>query len=95
MSEQPKEPSLILSLLPIVVLIGLLTLNVFLFGDDATSGSNQMALLFSAAFGGLIAVQLGFQWKVILDGIVRSISSAMSAILILLLIGLKVVIVKK
>ena len=46
-----------------------------------------MALLFSAAFAGVIAIYLGFKWNEILDGIVRSISSAMSAILILLLIG--------
>jgi NhaC family Na+:H+ antiporter len=87
MSEQPKEPSLLLSLFPIVILIGLLSLNVFLFGDDATYGSNQMALLFAAAIAGVIAIWLGFKWNTILDGIVRSISSALSAVLILLLIG--------
>ena len=87
MSEKPKEPSLVLSLIPIILLIGQLSLNVFIFGDDATYGSNQMALLFAATIGAVISFRLGHSWKSILEGIVRSISSAMAAILILLLIG--------
>ena len=87
MSERTKEPSLVLSLIPIVLLIGQLSLNVFIFKDDATYGSNQIALLFAATVGAVIAFRIGFSWKSILDGIVKSISSAMAAILILLLIG--------
>ncbi|RLD23004.1 MAG: Na+/H+ antiporter NhaC [Bacteroidetes bacterium] len=87
MTSEPRVPSLFESLVPIIVLILLLTLNVFIFSDDATYGSNQMALLFSATTAGLIAVRLGYKWKPILDGIVKSISSAMAAILILMLIG--------
>jgi len=46
-----------------------------------------MALLFAATLGAILAGRMGFTWSHILDGMVKSISSAMSAILILLLIG--------
>jgi NhaC family Na+:H+ antiporter len=87
MTSEPRVPSLFESLVPIIVLILLLTLNVFIFDDDATYGSNQMALLFSATAAALLAARIGYKWKPLLDGIVKSISSAMAAILILMLIG--------
>ena len=65
----------------------LLSLNVYIFSDDATYGSNQIALLLAATVAALISMRQGYKWRAILDGIVRSISSAMAAILILLLIG--------
>lgn len=83
-----KKPSLIQSFLPILVLIGLLVLNVLkVFGDDALSGSNQFALLFSAAVAVVIALTNGYQWDFIQKGIVKSIKSALPALIILLLIG--------
>ncbi len=83
----PKKPTLLLSLIPLVFLILLLGTNVYLFGDDTLSGSNQIALLLAAAVAGIIAIRLGYDWLEIQNGIVKSISSAMSAILILFLIG--------
>lgn len=82
-----KQPTLFQSLIPVVILILLLANNVHLFGDDTLSGSNQMALLLAAAIAGVIAVFNKHNWEEIQHGIVKSISSAMAAILILLLIG--------
>ena len=82
-----KSPSLLQAIIPIIFLIVLLSINVYLFGDDATYGANQIALLLSAGIGALIATKVGFNWEEVLNGIVKSISSAMSAILILMLIG--------
>jgi NhaC family Na+:H+ antiporter len=87
MISEPRTPTLFESLIPIIVLILLLTLNVFIFGDDATYGSNQLALLFAATVAALLSARQGNKWQDILEGIVKSISSAMAAILILLLIG--------
>jgi len=87
MSSEPRQPTFFESLIPIILLILLLSLNVFVFSDDATYGSNQIALLLAATFAALLAGRQGYKWKDILDGIVKSISSAMAAILILLLIG--------
>jgi NhaC family Na+:H+ antiporter len=85
--SEARTPTLVESLTPIVVLVLLLSLNVSIFSDDATYGSNQLALLFAATVAALLAARQGFKWKTIIDGIVKSISSAMAAILILMLIG--------
>lgn len=83
----PKSPSLGLSLVPLGILIGLLALNVGLYRDDASFGPNQIALLLAAGVATIIAIQYGHQWKEIRNGIINSISSTMTAIIILLLIG--------
>ena len=70
---------------PILLLVSLLSINVVVFSDDATSGANQIALILSAMFASLIALDFGFSWKSIQEGIVKSISSAMGAIIILLI----------
>ena len=81
-----REASLAEALFPIIILIGLLTLNVFLF-EDTLSGANQMALLITAAIGGIVAFRLGYRWIKIREKVVSTIGSAMPSILILLLIG--------
>lgn len=87
MTEEKRSPTLIHALIPIIVLIGLLGTNVFVFKSKAIDGANQLALLLSAAIAGIIAWRLGYKWESINDSIVRSISSAMTAIIILLIIG--------
>jgi Na+:H+ antiporter, NhaC family len=87
MTVAKKEPKLILALIPIIILISLLTTNVLVFGSGSIGGANQLALLIAAAIAGIISWRLGHTWEEINDSIVRSISSAMSAIIILLVIG--------
>lgn len=43
--------------------------------------------MLSAAVASIVAIQLGYSWKEIRSGMVKSISSAMASIIILLLIG--------
>jgi NhaC family Na+:H+ antiporter len=82
-----KKPSLAIALLPIFLLITLLSINVLIFGDNTTSGSNQLTLLISAAFASILGLFYGTNYKEMLDGAIESISSAMGALIILLLIG--------
>lgn len=83
-----KKPSLLQSFIPILVLIGLLIINVkAVYGDNALGGANQISLLFAGAVAGIIAMYNGFNWKDILSGMTKSISSALPALIILLLIG--------
>ena len=82
-----KEPSFILSLLPLLFLVLLLVFNVIIYSGDSSYGPNQIALLLSAAFAAVLSLRLGFTWSEIEKAIVKSISSAMAAILILLMIG--------
>lgn len=87
MSESKPRPTLIQAFIPIAFLISMLVFNVIYFGEDTLSGANQIALLLAAAVAGIIAIRLKLRWLSIQASIVRSISSAMPAILILLLIG--------
>lgn len=82
-----KKPSFLQALVPIAVLIALLTLNVIVLGNDAIAGANQIALLLASGVAGIIAFRCGFTWEEIEGSIVKSISSAMGAMLILLTIG--------
>ena len=79
--------SLLLSLVPIVVLIALLGLNVVFYGEDSSYGPNQIALLTAGGVAAGISLLSGEKWKKLYDGITESISSALGAILILLMIG--------
>ena len=84
-----SKPSISLkaSLLPVFLLVGLLAYNVFVFGDDALSGSNQFILL----IGGAIAAVVGFFHKVSYDQMLAEVSenvkSTTGALLILLMVG--------
>jgi len=87
MMSKIKPLSLGIALLPILFLTILLSLNVYYYGDDSLSGANQIALVLSAAFCSLLAARRGTQWDAILEGIKNSVSDALPALLILLLIG--------
>ena len=82
-----KEPTLWLAFVPILALIVFLTTNVIVFGADATSGPNQVAMILAAGVGAIISFRLGYGWEEIEKSIVKSIGSAMGAILILMVIG--------
>lgn len=87
MAVEKKVPTLFQALIPILFLIILLTITVLVFKSDAIVGPNQIVLLLSAGIAGIISWRLGYTWKEINKSIVKSISSAMSAIIILLVIG--------
>lgn len=87
MTLEKKRPTLLQALIPIFVLIGLLSTNVLVLGADATGGANQIGLLLAAAVAGIVSVNLGYTWKEIEKSMLKSINSAMGAMLILLMIG--------
>jgi NhaC family Na+:H+ antiporter len=85
--NSPKRVSLIVAFSPLLFLIGLLAFNIYFFKDDATGGANQIALLLAAGVAAFIGKRLGYSWSKMQKGVVKSLKSAMSAILILLMIG--------
>ena len=87
MNFEKKRPGLLQAFVPILILIFLLSTNVVVLGTDAINGANQIALLLAAAVAGIISFRLGYRWDEIEASIVKSISSAMGAMLILLVIG--------
>ncbi|WP_432220868.1 Na+/H+ antiporter NhaC [Flavobacterium sp. TMP13] len=82
-----KELSIWEALLPVVILVTMLAINVYVYGDDALGGSNQFVLL----LGGAVAAIVGFCNKVpfarMLEEINENIKSTAGAILILLMVG--------
>jgi len=86
-ASTPKSISIKASLIPVVLLVVLLAYNVFVFGDDALSGSNQFILL----IGGAIAAVVGFYHKVsyekMLAEVAENLKSTTGALLILLMVG--------
>lgn len=81
-----KKPALFVALIPIILLMVMLTANVFIF-DDVLDGPNQIALMLAASIGVVLAHQLGFKWEALNHRIIKTIGSAMPSMLILLLIG--------
>ncbi len=87
LAKQAKLPSLWAALVPVFVLIGLLSLNVYLYGEDSSYGPNQIALLMAAGAAAIVGRLYLNSFKEMLAGIERAIGSALLAMLILLLIG--------
>lgn len=84
---EKKPASIGLAFIPIIILIALLAANVIVFEDAATTGPNQIALIFGAAVAGLVSWRLGHSWDELEASMVKSIGSAMGAMLILMVIG--------
>ena len=68
-----KKIPYLLSLMPIIFLIGLLSFNVYIYGDNAISGANQIALIISGSIAAIIGIKYGVGWKVIIGGISNNI----------------------
>lgn len=87
---QPKPirpPSMLDALIPLAFMIVMLTWSIVLFGIDAALGPLQVALLMSAVVAALVAHKNGHTWERLGEEVVKGISLAMSAIMILLMVG--------
>ncbi len=82
-----KELNIWEALIPVVVLIGLLAYNVYVFGDDALSGSNQFILLIGGAVAAIVGYFNNVAYKTMLDEVGNNFRSTAGAILILLFVG--------
>ena len=78
---------LTLALTPLLLLVILLGINVFYFGDASLDGSNQFILL----IGGFLAALVGFYQKVsyedMMDAVSNNLKSTSGSLLILLMVG--------
>jgi Na+:H+ antiporter, NhaC family len=91
MEEKPgtgiREPSLLDALIPLIFMIVMLALSIVFFGLDASLGPLQVSLLMSAVVAAIVAHKNGHSWEKLGEEIVKGISLAMSAIMILLMVG--------
>lgn len=81
------DPSMIQALIPTICLIMLLSMSVYLFGDESSAGPNQIALCVGAIIAGLIGWKNGMTWEELESSIVSGISIALGAIMILFAVG--------
>ena len=83
-----KKPGLLLSIVTLLILIALLALSVVFFGDEATSGPIQIALLLSTLLTAAIAIIfLKVPWTKVEEDIAENIRQTAPTLLILLAIG--------
>lgn len=83
-----RQPSLVVSFVPLAVLIIFLALSIKLFGGDAIAGASQLSLLSASAVCTAIAIiGYGCKWQTLEDAIITNMRSATPALIILLLIG--------
>lgn len=80
-------PSVLQAVTPVLVLIALLSFSVYLFGEDASYGPNQIALCVGAAVAALIGWRNGQSWEALESSIVSGIGVAIKPILILFSVG--------
>ncbi|KZN62909.1 Na+/H+ antiporter NhaC [Pseudoalteromonas luteoviolacea] len=85
--KQPKAASSWDAFIPIIVLVSLLGAAVYLYGDNSSSGPNQIALLFATFTAALIGLKNGFTWKTLEEAMIKGITISLGAILILLMVG--------
>ena len=86
--QAQKRPSVLLSVIPIVVLVALLSVTISVFGSDALNGGSQVVLLATTAVATSLAMFFcGTSWKEIETAICNNILGVSTALIILLLIG--------
>jgi NhaC family Na+:H+ antiporter len=83
----PREPSFLDALIPVVALVVLILLTISIFGTDATGGPLQVALLGAAVVAALVAFKNGHTSARVREAAIGGISSALSAVFILLAVG--------
>lgn len=89
MSKKLKQkPSVIVSMIPVVLLVGLLSYCITIFGDGMLSGPSQLVLTLCTGVAVFIAMVFYKQsWQELENAMVIGISRSMSANLILLMVG--------
>ena len=82
-----KELNIYEALLPVVILVGMLAYNIFIFGDSALGGSNQFILIIGAAVAAMVGFRNRVTYKQMLEEVAHNVKSTTGAILILLMVG--------
>ena len=88
MQNERVKPSLLLSIIPLLTLIGLLFFSYSQFGSSVSDGSSQIVLLTATAVASVLAVFFcKVKWETIEKAMCQNILSVSGALLMLFLIG--------
>lgn len=82
-----KELSIAEALIPVFALVAMLAYNVFVFGDDALSGSNQFILLMGGAVAAIVGIFNKVSYEQMIAEVAENVRSTTGALLILLMVG--------
>ena len=82
-----KELSIGEALIPVAALVAMLGFNVYVYGDEALSGSNQFVLLLGAAVAAIVGFFNKVTYHKMMEEVAENIKSTVGAILILLMVG--------
>ena len=85
-----KSASLLDGLIPVGFLIGSLFLSLRWFGEDASYGPNQIALLLTGCLALLIGLKNGHRWKDMERGVFDGMSVVFAPTFILLAVGMMI-----
>ncbi|HSQ00160.1 MAG TPA: Na+/H+ antiporter NhaC [Candidatus Dormibacteraeota bacterium] len=83
----PRPLTFLEALIPIVSLIGLVTLSFLLFGDAGALGPNQIALVVATMIAVLVGWRAGYSLDELQEAAIASVSSGIGAMFILLAVG--------
>ena len=82
-----KNIPFFIAVIPVLVLVGLMGCAVWLFGDMSAAGPAQIVLLIAAAAANIIGLCYGMTWSALEEAVVKGVSRAIPASLILLAVG--------
>ena len=83
-----RQPSVLMSIIPLAVLVVFLALTIKLFGGDSIAGGSQISLLTASAVCTAMAIGIyRCSWQQLEEAFVNNMRNATPALLILLLIG--------
>ena len=86
--EKQARKNIVIALIPLVVLVGLLSLDISIFGSDAILGASQVSLLVATGVCVWLSMWLyKTPWKAFEEAIRSNVGDVTNAIVILLLIG--------
>lgn len=82
-----KDLTIAEALIPVFALVAMLAYNVYVFGDDALSGSNQFILLMGGAVAAIVGIFNKVSYKRMIAEVAENVRSTTGALLILLMVG--------
>ncbi len=82
-----RKATLLDAFITIGFLMVMLALSVVLFGEDSSSGANQIALLFSSTIALLIGFKNQYTWSELNTAIAQGVANVFGSVLIIMTVG--------
>ncbi|HIY71809.1 MAG TPA: hypothetical protein H9827_10135, partial [Candidatus Luteimonas excrementigallinarum] len=73
---QPRDPSLLQALTPLLFLVAALICAVYLYADDAAFGANQIGLMLASGVAAMVGLRNRMPWHQIQDSLVHGVALA-------------------